>query len=83
MKQTAEPHNDYFSTQFLLAFPIAGIHLVSIEAAVVDENGVEWRTGPKASLSVKSYDEAVQRQQQQQYAAQRQQQRAAMSVSSF
>ena len=80
MRQVAEPHNDYFSAQFLLAFPVAGIHAVSIEAAVVDENGVEWRTGPRAALSVKSYDEAVQRQQQQQYAAQRQQQRAAMSA---
>ena len=84
MKQTAEPRNDYFSCQFLLAFPVAGFHLVAIEAAVVDENGVEWKTGPRASLSVKSYDEGVQRQQQQQYAAQRQQQRAAhASTSTF
>ena len=89
MRQVAEPHNDYFSAQFLLAFPITGLHTITIDAAVVDENGVEWRTGPRASLSVKSYDEAMQRQQHHQYAAQRQQQQqqralaAAASANAF
>lgn len=77
MSQQVEPHNDYFSTQFLLAFPITGQHQVALEAAVVDEDDVVWTTGPRDTVTVKSYDEAVQRQKQQQYAAQRQQQRAA------
>lgn len=78
LSQTVEPHNDYFSAQFLLAFPVTGVHEVKIEAAVKDEDGVAWNTGPSSSLLVKSFDEAVQRQQQHQYAAQRQQQRTAL-----
>ena len=76
-----EPHNDYFTTQFLLAFPVTGQHEVTVEAAVVDDNDVVWTTGPRDTVAVKSYDEAVHRQLQQQYAAQRQQQRAAAAAS--
>jgi len=81
MSQQVEPHNDYFSTQFLLAFPVTGVHQVAVEAAVVDEDAAVWTTGPRDTVTVKSYDEAVQRQKQQQYAAQRQQQRAAAVAS--
>lgn len=42
------------------------LHLSKIEAGVVDENGVIWSTGPRATISVRSYDENIQRQQQQQ-----------------
>ena len=76
MSQSASPHNDYFSVQFLLAFPVTGVYGVNIEVAVLDKQGVLWNTGPRTSMLVKSYDEAVQRQQQQQYAAHRQQMRA-------
>ena len=81
MSQQVEPHNDYFTTQFLLAFPVTGQHEVTVEAAVVDDNDVVWTTGPRDTVAVKSYDEAVHRQLQQQYAAQRQQQRAAAAAS--
>ena len=63
ISQTVEPHNDYFSLSFILGFPVAGAHLVNIHAAIVDENGCLWKTGPKVSLQVKSYDDAIQRQQ--------------------
>ncbi|KAK3583159.1 hypothetical protein CHS0354_027572 [Potamilus streckersoni] len=61
LTQTVEPHNDYFSISFLLAFPVLGIHLVTITASIVDETGTVWNTGPKVNLFVKSYDDAIQR----------------------
>ena len=63
LTQAVEPHNDYFSVSFILGFPIAGAHLVNIHAAIIDEKGCLWKTGPKVSLQVKSYDDALQRQQ--------------------
>jgi len=60
----AAPHNEYFSVQFLLAFPVTGLHQVVIETSIVDAEGARWNTGPRATLLVKSYDETLQRQQQ-------------------
>uniref|UniRef100_I3JFF9 Integrator complex subunit 7 n=1 Tax=Oreochromis niloticus TaxID=8128 RepID=I3JFF9_ORENI len=57
IKQRVEPHNDYFSTQFLLNFSILGTHTVTVEASVVDESGIEWKTGPKTTVSVKSLED--------------------------
>ncbi|XP_048259682.1 integrator complex subunit 7-like [Haliotis rufescens] len=65
LTQTVEPHNDYFSVNFLLPFPVLGIHTVTIDASIVDISGAVWQTGPKAMLTIKSYDEVLQRQQQQ------------------
>lgn len=73
MVQKVTPHNDYFSAQFLLAFPVTGLHNVHIEASMVDRNERRWNVGNQqrmASLLVKSYDEAAQRQQQLNYANQ-------------
>ena len=69
MVKTVEAHNDYFSCQLLLSFVVPGIHSVFVEAAVQDEDGVVWKTGPRSQMTVKCYDEAVHRQQQHQYAA--------------
>ncbi len=70
IEQKVEPHNDYFSTQFLLNFSILGTHMVSVEASVVDTSGIEWKTGPKITVSVKSledpYSQQLRHQQQQQ-----------------
>ncbi|XP_063079840.1 integrator complex subunit 7 [Engraulis encrasicolus] len=82
IEQRVEPHNDYFSTQFLLNFAVLGTHAVSVEASVVDESGVEWKTGPRSLLSVKSLEDPfsqqqrhlMQQQQQAQQAQQAQQQ---------
>lgn len=57
IEQRVEPHNDYFSTQFLLNFSILGTHTVTVEASVVDESGIEWKTGPKTMVSVKSLED--------------------------
>ncbi|XP_028676160.1 integrator complex subunit 7 [Erpetoichthys calabaricus] len=74
MEQRVEPHNDYFSTQFLLNFAILGNHTVTVEASVVDSDGVVWKTGPKTTVSVKSledpYSQQLRHQQQQQAALQ-------------
>uniref|UniRef100_A0A8C7HRK0 Integrator complex subunit 7 n=1 Tax=Oncorhynchus kisutch TaxID=8019 RepID=A0A8C7HRK0_ONCKI len=74
IEQRVEPHNDYFSTQFLLNFSILGSHMVNVEASVVDESGIEWKTGPKTTVSVKSledpYAQQLRHNQQQQQQAQ-------------
>jgi len=64
LSQTVTPHNDYFSTSFVLPFHVLGVHTVKVEASVVDENGVGWCTGPRTSLMVKSYDDNQRREQQ-------------------
>ncbi|KAK2150441.1 hypothetical protein LSH36_405g02019 [Paralvinella palmiformis] len=60
MVQTAEPSNDYFSINFLLSFPVPGLHLVELRKQVVDDSGATWCMGMPVKLLVKSYDEAVQ-----------------------
>uniref|UniRef100_K1PBL2 Integrator complex subunit 7 n=1 Tax=Magallana gigas TaxID=29159 RepID=K1PBL2_MAGGI len=59
LSQSVEPHNDYFSVNFLLTFPVTGSHSVQIRADVVDENETLWKTGPSSSLSIKSYDDSI------------------------
>ncbi|XP_034018652.1 integrator complex subunit 7 [Thalassophryne amazonica] len=81
IEQRVEPHNDYFTTQFLLNFSILGTHTVTVEASVVDENGIKWKTGPKTTVSVKSledpYSQQLRHQLQQQGGAQAAPQRSA------
>ncbi|NXX21616.1 INT7 protein, partial [Podargus strigoides] len=84
MEQRVEPHNDYFSTQFLLNFVILGSHIITVESSVIDSNGIVWKTGPKTTIFVKSledpYSQQVRLQQQQgQPPSQQQQQRTAYS----
>lgn len=59
LSHSVEPHNDYFSVNFLLTFPVTGLHTVHIRADVIDENETLWKTGPTSSLSVKSYDDSL------------------------
>ncbi|XP_029449110.1 integrator complex subunit 7 isoform X2 [Rhinatrema bivittatum] len=83
MEQRVEPHNDYFSTQFLLNFAILGTHNITVESSVVDSNGIIWKTGPKNTIFVKSledpYSQQLRLQQQQQAQQPSQQQRTAYS----
>ncbi|KAF8777907.1 Integrator complex subunit 7 like protein [Argiope bruennichi] len=58
LSQNVTPHYDYFHAQFLLGFPVAGLHSITIEAAVIDDKESLWKTGPKMSLTVKSYDDS-------------------------
>ncbi|XP_077077062.1 integrator complex subunit 7 [Siphateles boraxobius] len=73
IEQKVEPHNDYFSTQFLLNFSILGTHMVSVEASVVDSSGIEWKTGPKTTVSVKSMEDPYSQQLRHQLQQQQQQ----------
>ncbi|XP_071449800.1 integrator complex subunit 7 [Hetaerina americana] len=67
LSQIVTPHRDFFAAQFLLAFPLqpgqGGLapggtqYVVSVEACAIDEEGDVWRTGPRATLSVKVHDE--------------------------
>ncbi|XP_063299923.1 integrator complex subunit 7 isoform X2 [Pelobates fuscus] len=70
MEQRVEPHNDYFSTQFLLNFSVLGTHQITVESSVIDCNGILWKTGPKSMIIVKSledpYSQQIRLQQQQQ-----------------
>ncbi|CAH1791227.1 unnamed protein product [Owenia fusiformis] len=59
MHQTCQPHNDYFCVEFLLIFPVTGLHNVTIDTSIVDDAGIQWHTGPKSTLTVKSYDETM------------------------
>ncbi|XP_058525143.1 integrator complex subunit 7 [Ochotona princeps] len=82
MEQRVEPHNDYFSTQFLLNFAILGTHNITVESSVKDANGIVWKTGPRTTIFVKSledpYSQQIRLQQQQaQQPPQQQQQRNA------
>ncbi|KAM9211781.1 integrator complex subunit 7 [Dugong dugon] len=82
MEQRVEPHNDYFSTQFLLNFAILGTHSIAVESSVKDANGIVWKTGPRTTIFVKSledpYSQQIRLQQQQaQQPLQQQQQRNA------
>ncbi|XP_036680539.1 integrator complex subunit 7 isoform X2 [Balaenoptera ricei] len=82
MEQRVEPHNDYFSTQFLLNFAILGTHNITVESSVKDANGIVWKTGPRTTIFVKSledpYSQQIRLQQQQvQQPSQQQQQRNA------
>ncbi|XP_037353468.1 integrator complex subunit 7 [Talpa occidentalis] len=69
MEQRVEPHNDYFSTQFLLNFAVLGTHAVTVESSVRDANGTIWKTGPRTTVFVKSledpYSQQLRLQQQQ------------------
>lgn len=56
LQQTVEPHNDYFSTQFLLAFPAPNLYTVKVTVAVIDEREHKWETGPQSSLTVKALE---------------------------
>ncbi|KAB7500558.1 Integrator complex subunit 7 [Armadillidium nasatum] len=58
LSQTVRPHNDFFTTHFLLGFPIPGNYQVTVEASVTDSEDDVWQTGPSLSLSVKAQDDS-------------------------
>ncbi|KAF5295112.1 hypothetical protein FQA39_LY13263 [Lamprigera yunnana] len=58
LTQTVTPHKDFFTAQFLLAFPRGGQYLLTIEASVLDEHNNVWKTGPRSTLTVKVPEES-------------------------
>ncbi|XP_005374803.1 PREDICTED: integrator complex subunit 7 isoform X1 [Chinchilla lanigera] len=89
MEQRVEPHNDYFSTQFLLNFAILGTHNITVESSVKDANGIVWKTGPRTTIFVKSLEDPysqqmrLQQQQAQQPLQQQQQQQQRNAYTRF
>ncbi|KAK4882914.1 hypothetical protein RN001_006233 [Aquatica leii] len=57
LTQTVTPHKDFFTAQFLLAFPRGGQYVLTIEASVMDEHNNIWKTGPRSTLTVKVPEE--------------------------
>ncbi|XP_055000364.1 integrator complex subunit 7 isoform X2 [Sorex araneus] len=57
MEQRVEPHNDYFSTQFLLNFSVLGTHHITVESSVKDADGIVWKTGPRTTIFVKALED--------------------------
>ena len=55
------PHNDFFTQQFLILFPIAGTHQLFIEAKLIDDQGITWKSGVKASLNIKAFEDGQNR----------------------
>lgn len=53
------PFKDYFQNQFLLTFPTSGLHSVTIEAAIIDDNDAQWKTGPTVQFNVKLLEEIM------------------------
>jgi hypothetical protein len=47
------PHHDYFQTQFLLTLNAVGMHVLSVEASVIDESDAQWKSGPTVTMSLK------------------------------
>ena len=63
LEQIVEPHNDFFSTQFLIPFSVPGTHQVIIETRLMDEEGQTWNIGVKTSLAIKSFEDGAGRPQ--------------------
>lgn len=61
LEQIATPHNDFFTAQFLLPFPVPGMHQVVVDTRFVDKESRIWRTGQKVSLTIKAFDDAQNR----------------------
>ncbi|KAF6026077.1 hypothetical protein EB796_015613 [Bugula neritina] len=57
LQNTVKVVNEYFCTDFLLAFPLPGIHSVKIACKVIDCNDIHWDIGCTADITVKSYKE--------------------------
>ncbi|XP_044761796.1 integrator complex subunit 7 [Coccinella septempunctata] len=57
LTQTVSPHKDFFTAQFLLAFPRGGQYVLVVDASVIDEQCNTWKTGPRSTLTVKIPEE--------------------------
>merc|ERR1711994_789060 len=51
LQQEVEPHNDFFTAQFLVPFPQAGLYNMNISTEWKDSDGGSWSTGDKQTKS--------------------------------
>jgi integrator complex subunit 7 len=61
IEKECSPHNDFFAQQFLIHFPIAGTHQLLIDARLVDEQGITWKSGVTALLNIKAFEDGQNR----------------------
>merc|ERR1739845_35479 len=57
LQQEVEPHNDFFTAQFLVPFPQAGLYNMNISTEWKDADGGSWSTGAKQTITVKSFED--------------------------
>jgi len=57
LEQEVEPHNDFFTAQFLVPFPQAGLYTMNINTEWRDKEGAAWTTGASQSRAVKSFED--------------------------
>lgn len=57
--EEVKPHKDFFTAQFLLNGCPSGTTNVTIDTALIDFEGRVWITGPRATLSVRVYEESA------------------------
>ena len=61
IEKECSPHNDFFTQQFLIHFPIAGTHQLFISARLVDEQGITWKSDAKTALNIKAFEDGQNR----------------------
>lgn len=54
-----------FKAQFLFDFPTAAYYTLLIQASIIDETGVMWKSEPTYSVTVLAGSEEILKQQQQ------------------
>eukprot|EP00795_Rhopilema_esculentum_P003271 gene3271-1602_t len=59
LQDMVQPHNEYFSSQFLLSFNTSGQHELLIVASVKDDTGALWETGPQVITYVDVIEHGV------------------------
>ncbi|XP_028969068.1 integrator complex subunit 7 [Galendromus occidentalis] len=59
LEEVVEPKNDYFSAEFLVSLPTAGVYCIIIDTAVLDEARDVWTTGPKEVFMVKTHEDST------------------------
>ena len=57
LEQSVVPHNDFFSAQFLVPFPIPGVHQVVIGTHLVDLEGRQWKCSERVTLNIKAFED--------------------------
>lgn len=58
LTQTVIPVRDFFSAQFLVSLGSGSAQATAVvEAAVIDQTGATWQTGPKITLTLKQHDD--------------------------
>ena len=57
LQQEVEPHNDFFTAQFLVPFPAAGLYSLSVGTEWRDGEGAAWATGAAQTITVKSFED--------------------------